>query len=268
MTQAWTPPRQPLYLEPEGPTLLTLEGPAICIQRKGRAETHIPLRRISRIIGGPRVQLDTEVILACARHGIVMLLHDDNDIAAARIIGMAGRNTRLRQRLVDLVARPDWYNLYTNWRDAQHRRIARTVAHQLGISEHHPKKVRHQLNRLGEYLDGKIYSDYSRRVIGELTLAWMTEHLATLGLGSEVEAWLNDRIDLPVELGGLLAFRLEPIRIGWLRRRHQWRKRHVERIRPPERKDLIRLFEKQSRRVERLGSDLTNRLHRWLVDLA
>ena len=261
-------PRQPLYLEPQRPTRLRLDGPALIVQTEQQAERNLPLRRLSRIVAGPQVQIDTDVLIACARHGIVLLLHDDAPTPVVRLIGQAGRNGRLRQRLADLTARPDWRDHWRTWYRAQEQRITRTLAGRLQLPPGRPDQIRHRIDRLAIQLDGETSHRFARRVFMELSTAWMTEHLQQLGLGADSEAWLNDTVDLPIALGRLLALRLETIRLGWHRRRQHWQQRHHRTPDSPRRKDLVLQFENNATRIDRLGRDLSNRLHRWLVHIA
>jgi len=109
------PAPKPLYLEPEAPLRVSVEGPALHIEREDGQDHYLPLRRISRI----------------TRRGIPILIHAD-DHPHARIIGPAPHlAATLRQRFDDLLARPDWEERYRDWQRAMHRRIAGILAHRL-----------------------------------------------------------------------------------------------------------------------------------------
>jgi len=96
----------------------------------------------------------------------------------------------------------------------------------------------------------------------------MQEQLLVLGLGAENEVWLVGNPDLAQDLAGLLAFRLESIRLGWLRGRYEKHGKTGRGLYSLTRKAVVAKTEQTSARQQRLGRDIVNRFHRWLVDMA
>jgi len=264
------PAPKPLYLEPEAPLRVSVEGPALHIEREDGQDHYLPLRRISRIIAHQRVQFETEALLAITRRGIPILIHAD-DHPHARIIGPAPHlAATLRQRFDDLLARPDWEERYRDWQRAMHRRIAGILAHRLkapSFLANDPEALRNWIETQAE----KESDAETRRKTGyrfrQLNLAWMQQRLLQHGIGGEEETLIHDTIDLPSRLARLLDDRTQTIRLGWLRRRRRWADARNEPLRKVSERQIVRLYEKDAARIARLGNDIINRLHRWLVSL-
>jgi len=124
------------------------------------------------------------------------------------------------------------------------------------------------VDRTAARLAGPRCAASSRLWLCQLVASWMLNHLTQLGLGAPSELLLDGWPDLPSDLGGLLGARIEPLRLGWLRRRQHWVQVHARPVRPVTRRDMIWVFEHHSARIGRMGRELTNRLHRWLIEMA
>lgn len=264
-----TPDPKPLYLEPEVPLRIGIEGPALHIESEDGEDHYLPLRRISRIIAHERVQFETEALLVITRRGIPILIHGDEH-PHARIIGPAPHPANLRQRLMDFLDRPDWQERYKDWQRANHHRIAKILVDRLhaprGLA-HDPEALRLWIEEQVEAVSDRETRHRTRYRFYQLSLAWMQERLLQHGLGGEEETLLHDTIDLPARLARLLDDRVQTIRLGWLRRRRHWAEKHAQTPKPVTERQIIRVFEKDRTRIRRLGDDLINRLHRWLVSI-
>ncbi len=264
------PPPKPLYIEPDADTRLRLDHNALRIERPGRAPQTLPLRRISRVYLGHHVHIATPLIRACAERGIIIVLQDEHGQIDARIIGRTGAHTRLRQRLYDLTDRPDWRIRYSDWKRAMRRRIGNTLRHRLGA----PRELRNRPEKLQQWIDrqlartvGARTAETTRRHIRRAAVGWMQQRLFQEGVGAENEQWLTGSADLAQDLGGLLAYRMETLRYGWLQGRARVARERNERPRPPAPRLIVRKIENHRGRTARLGNDLINRLHRWLIEL-
>ncbi len=261
---------KPLYLEPEQPYLVSIDGPALCLADPQGKERHLPLRRISRIIAHENVQFHTEALIACAKRDIPILIHSE-DHAHVRIIGPAPHpNTTFRQALIDLQQRPDWTERYVDWRRSNHYRITRLLAQRLQaprVLDRNPGLLRNWIEQRVEELSDPETQKITRHRFYQLSLSWIQKRLHQEGLGSESENLLRDRIDLPAQLAMLLDERIQTIRLGWLKRRHRWAKRHGRHPEPVTTEQIVRIFEKDSARISKLGDDLINRFHRWLIEI-
>jgi hypothetical protein len=262
----------PLHLEAAGGALVETEGPAaLRIENEDGRIDHIPLRRVSRVIASHRVQFTTGALLACAERGIVIVLHGPDERVAARLLGNAAQTAGLRQRLLDFADRPDWRERYEDWRLANRQRICATLARRLqappGVARN-PRRLQGWLLEQGRLLAGPGANSLSRRLLRQQSLAWMQEALLEQGVGAENELWTAGRPDLALDLGALLALRLETARLGWLRARAAGAARRGQPVAAPTRRQIVARLESQRPRLERLGADLINRLHRWLIECA
>ncbi len=265
-----TPPPRPLHVEPKGEARILLDGPALCIERAGRRATSIPLRRISRIHLPVNVDITSDAILACAERGIVLVIHDLQEFPVARIIGRASERTQLHQRLFDLTDRPDWRDRYRDWRRSMEQRICAILRKRLEAPwrlRNRPDEMRTWIQRRATIAAGPRDADRTRRIFRQLSLAWMQTRLLAHGIDAENEIWLAGPPDLPRDLGELLADRLETLRLGWLEGRAAAARRKGEAVHSIPRQAIVAKFEKRQARVERLGDDIINRLHRWLVEM-
>jgi len=260
---------KPLHIEPRERTEVCLDGPALRIERPRQAPVWVPLRRISRITLSVRVNISLEAILACSERGIVILLHDDREAPAARIVGRAGRLTQLRQRLLDLTEEPDWKKSYGDWRYAMNRRIAATLGRRLQAPltlHNHPRNMARWVREQIGQVVGEETERMTRILFRQQALAWMQQRLLQLGLGAENELWLAGPPDLAQDLANLLAFRLETIRFGWLRGGRLSARRQIAKPVSVTRRAVVAKTQQIQPRMERLGQDIVNRLHRWLVE--
>ncbi len=219
--------RRPLYLDPKAPTQVDIVGPALSIRVQGQAERLMPLRRISRILVNERTGLSTAALLGCADRGISILFVDIEGEVRGRLLGAPGERQELRQRLVDLLDRPDWKDLYGNWLYAQERRAVLRVQRRMRIElqSASPISTGRWISEQAVRLAGPKDAARSQRWMEEQLFAWMLHHLQTLGLGGQSELGQDGRPDLVADLSAVLRWYGEPIRVGWLRRRADWAQR-------------------------------------------
>jgi len=257
--------KKTLYLEGGRQPRVQLEAHSIRARVPGQADRYFPLRRLSRIVAQEGVEFDTDVLLACASQGVPLVITGRDGRTLLRLIGTGGRTRDLMRRLEAFAQRPDWYTHFQTWQVANRRRIATTLVTRMRYPYRlasHPEGLTGYIGHLAERLAGPRAAELSARVMRELSIALIHQQLQELGLDARDESWQLDRIDLIEVLGELLALRIETIRLGWLRGRC---KRPAGANRPLRRKELVHLFERNSGRIERLGHDIINRLHRWLV---
>ncbi len=262
---------RPLHLQPASPLRVALEGPALRLEWSNRAVEYLPLRRISRIHASGRVDFTGRALAACGERGIVVIFHDEGEQPVARLVGRGRAHAALRQRLLDLMDRPDWQERYGDWKHAGRRRIASTLVHRLHaprVLAMHPDALVSWLDEEAEKAAGAEAARLTRSIFHQQATGWMQAHLLEQGIDARDECWLVGGQDLAADLAELLAFRMESLRIGWLRGRARAAAAANEPPRPPSRRLVVRRLEYLAPRMERLGRDLVNRLHRWLVETA
>ncbi|MFZ0257942.1 MAG: CRISPR-associated endonuclease Cas1 [Gammaproteobacteria bacterium] len=264
------PDRRPLYLDARASTHVFLDGPALRILVAGQAERSVPLRRLSRIVTNARAEFTTDALLACADRGITLVFLTEDGEVRARILGTPGERQELRQRLLDLMAQPDWRTLYNDWLYAVERQTVNGVRRKLRAPETigMPRPLRAWIDAQAIRLSDADTAAKTRQWLAELGFAWMLHHGQQLGLGAQSELLHDGWPDLTTDLAALFEWELEPVRLGWLWRRYRWRARNSARLHPATRRDMVRLFERNGTRLGRAGRTLTNRLHYWLVELA
>jgi hypothetical protein len=264
------PDRRPLYLDARDNTVVSLDGPALRILVRGQAERSVPLRRLSRIVTNARVEFTTDALLACADRGISLVFLAEDGEVRARVLGTPGERQELRQRLLDLMARPDWRGLYGDWLYAVERQTVISVRRKVRAPEPigTPKQMRAWTETQALRLSDDDTAAGTRRWLGDLGFAWMLNHGQQLGLGAQSELLQDGWPDLIGDLAGIYQWELEPVRLGWLWRRHHWQARTGGRLREVTRRDMVRLFERNAARLGKAGRTLTNRLHYWLVEVA
>lgn len=257
----------PLYLAPEGEAWVGLDGPALRISRPDTAERLFPLRRIARVHTSPRVDWEQAALLACARTGIPVLFIDDDGQVIARLLGRPGERDELRNRLVELLLRPEGTGMLRYWMNRNRQRAARWAAIKLG---RHPvtesaAEIRRWVNRTADRWAGAQTAQQTRQWLRGLAYGWMEAHLADLGFARSTELGQAGLPPLAADLTDILFWYLEPARIGWLMRRRLAAQHKGEPLRAPTYRDAVRLFESGQARAVTRGREITSCLHRWLI---
>ena len=73
-------------------------------------------------------------------------------------------------------------------------------------------------------------------------------------------------MDLVADLGNLLCWSTEVMRLEWLRRRYE--DVHGQSISPVTRQDMIVLIETHAGQIDKDARQITQSLHRWLIEIA
>lgn len=264
------PAPKPLYLMPHAGMRVELDGPALRVSLPEQAERLFPLVRLSRVYVQGAPVWSTEALLACADRGISVVFADRYGEVLARVLGRPGLRYELHQRFVDFLERPDADDLYRLWRDALERQAVLWLHTRLGEPGPSPSAadLRSRVEQAATRLAGRDGALRSRQWLRALAFGWMQAHLQELGFGRQGEQGQDGRPALVADLTRLLAWYLEPARLGWLNRRFQTAQHKAEPVRPPSRKETVAMFQSRETRAAARGRALTNRLHRWLVDLA
>lgn len=263
--------RRPAYIEPRAPLEIRLEANALHIVAAGQADRFLPLRQLSRLMVSECVRMDLAVLCACARHGIPIIVRARDTGVVLRAVGHGTPVADLRQRLIDLSCNMAWQQHFRAWETANQQRIASLHRRRLRIPVPEPARVQpvqDWLHKQARHWASKRDADLCDRLLQENCLGRLQEELLRYGIDAASEVGLHDDIDLVARLARLLQFQLQPLRLGWLRRRHEWAERTNQAVQPVTHRQMVRLFERHHGRVERSTRDLVNRLHRWLVEMA
>ncbi len=263
-----TAQRVPLYVDRRRPVRICLEERALQLRSAASADRYIPLRRLSRLVLHRRTAIDSRALLACAEESIPVVFYDDRGQVIARLSGRAGLLSTLGQRLADLLDRYDWQERYDLWLYATQRmaviRIGKAL--HIGLDIRTPRQMTDwSFRQARRYSDPETAAN-TREWFHLLCYVWMAEQLQHLGIGARESELLDGGPDLIGDLSQVMAWELEPLRLGWLRRRHHWMERHASPPRPVKMRDMVKLFEDKRPRVYRVGRGLINRLHQWLKE--
>ena len=180
---------KPLYLKGVEPLKVSLDGPALKVSQRGAADRRFPLRRVSRVIVSNRVAWSTRALLACADEGITVCFLSRNGTPRARWTGRPSPRSEFLQRWHDFVDRPDWQELFTQWRTAVRRRAVRFCALRMGWSPRQPTRalVRTVLAPILESAGDGRHREMRRRIHG-LAKSRALADLSNLGLGADDDA--------------------------------------------------------------------------------
>lgn len=257
----------PLYLAPQGETWVGLDGPALRISRPDSAERLFPLQRIARVHSSPRVDWEQAALLACAEAGIPVLFVDDDGQVIARILGRPGQRDELRNRLVELLLRPEGTGMLRYWMDRNRLRAARWAAIKLGRrpGDASAADIRRWVNHTADQMAGPDAARQTRQWLRSLAYGWMEAHLADLGFGRSTELGQAGQPPLAADLTDILYWYLEPARLSWLLRRRLSAQQKQEPQEAPVYRDAVRLFESPEARAAVRGREITGCLHRWLI---
>lgn len=119
-------PRLPLYLYGRNATHIVLDGPALKVQRHGKADIRYPLSRLSRIISGLDVKWQTQALKACIDERLPIVFVSRDGQPAAYLYPVQRTPSRLDALLEELFDRPDGIVHYTHWLRAERMRILYT----------------------------------------------------------------------------------------------------------------------------------------------
>lgn len=214
---------KPLYLHADRPLAVSLDGPALRISRTGHAEQRFPLQRISRVMVSGDASWSTGALLACADAGINVCFLRSNGMPRARWIGRATERSGLAQRWRDFLDRPDWPDLYTEWRIALSRRAVRFCAWRMGWSPTGDPKTMHQAiwEATRAVVDAAELRIMRRRLYG-LGHARAVEALGEAGLSAKDASLTHLAPDLVITV----QWGLRPELTRWLARRRRGRNAH------------------------------------------
>jgi len=247
-----------------------LDGAALRVSVPDQAERLFPLVRLSRVYVQGSADWATDALLACADRGVSVLFVDRNGEILARLLGRPGHRYELHQRYVDFLERPDASELYRLWLEAMERQAVLWLHNRLGEPEaaRSGRDLRAWVDQAAGRLTDRAASIRVRQWLRALAFGWMQAHLQDLGFGRESEHGQDGVPTLAADLTGLLMWYLEPARLGWLNRRFLVARHKGEVVRPPSRRETLSMFQSRETRTGVRGRALTNRLHRWLVELA
>lgn len=261
---------KPLYLTgSEGLGLrVLLDGPALRVAQKGRADGRYPLVRLSRVVVSGPVEWRTDALLVAIERGITVTFLDENGDPRAFCLGCNPQAQSLSDRLFDLLDRPDWEPLYANWRDANVRLRILDLGRGLGVSfqDLRARSVRAELEQL---LGREAPPDAVHRGLS-LLQGWhhglTLEQFNRMGLQAGTLPSAQGSLKLTRDCASIVGWDLYvPLRDTLARLARKGRP--VDFSSPIQRLCLLRAFEQRAPRLRKLHRELLERLARWLREV-
>jgi hypothetical protein len=240
---------------------VNLDGPALSILRPDKARQLLPLTRISRLIVSGPAEISTAALMACAGRGISITFLQANGQIQGYLFGDSPRRDSLWQRLHDFLDRPDWSARYSDWKRAVDSHAHRALCKRL---QQTPEQCSLQQIEAGfrrwqaEHLGVQQHRLVIERLHG-LCAAQAAELLAEAGLGAVQMRSLANRLDLPTALARWFMLDLLNPLSHWLSKQTMGT--------PINNPALVAFFESRCKRLQRLGRQILNRLHGFLVEL-
>ncbi len=202
---------QPLYLDAEQTLRVELDGPSLLVHSERSAPRRFPFHRISRVVVCGPVELHTEALVECLRRGIAVTFLAADGTPAGAALPATLRPSRLEERVEEFLARPNWRELYDNWRRAAERREILGALRRLGARTRDLRPGSVAL-LLDEELDARCGRERRKQAaswLEGLAASLVSERLTELGLAPEAAAGRRPDFHLATELVRLLLWGLK-----------------------------------------------------------
>ncbi len=252
---------KPCYIHGKQGMQIRLDGPALSVDVPGQSAVLTPLSRISRIVVSGSPDCSVAALLACAEQGITITFLQHDGAVRAQLFGNSKTRGDLFTHLRDLLDRPDWPEHYQLWLESSASRARCALCRKLGLQPDRSsgRRLSSILSRQMDYLIDPGKRGYLQRRLRGLCVALVNEVLQQAGLDATRCRYLEQHLDIPGDFANLLALSLQLPLIDWLKRQSR-----NERI---DDRDVVALFERNSKRLENIARRLTSRLHGFLIDL-
>jgi hypothetical protein len=115
--------RRPLYLGGETRAVVDLDGPALLVHARGRAEARYPLARVSRVVAHFRTEWRARAVMACFERGIPIVVTGADEAPLGYMLPAVQAPSRLDRNIQEVLDRPDWREHYGDWLRAERMRL-------------------------------------------------------------------------------------------------------------------------------------------------
>lgn len=248
----------PLYLD-AGPERISLdEGSALRVRRSGQPDGRFPLGRLTRVVSRAATEWDLDALLACADRGIPVLFQERHGEPRALFTGYrAVHQARFRERIQELVDRPDWAALFENWHRAERHRVIEAALESLDLSREDPRPAwaERELERLHQRRAPWGQVRALRRAFAGLARALAVEQVAQAGLPPHLAGDARAGLDLAGVLAELSRWDLEDVV-------------YAQAVRGPHRRRVLEMFHAREGDLRAQGREALQRLNHWLREMA
>lgn len=254
-----------LYLDGGRRATVLRDGPSLRVVSEGRADGMYPFRLLARVIVCGPVEWDSEALLACMDQGIPVTFLTAEGDPRAYCLAAQPRRQPLNDRLEEFLERPDWRNLYENWRRAAERREILSVLKRMKVRapDLRPERVAPLL--LEAAAPGLI--EPARAVLRYwhgLLAARVASKLADAGAEAHLLIERRPGWNLPADCTRVAAWEHYLWLREWVAMPHDQRPGPGS---PDFRRRLTEIFEARSEQTDRRLSLLLNRFLYWLGGL-
>jgi CRISPR/Cas system-associated endonuclease Cas1 len=175
------------------------------------APRRFPFHRLSRVVVCGPVELRTEALVECLRRGIAVTFLTADGTPAGAALPAQLRPSRLAERVEEFLARPNWRELYDNWRRAAERREILRLLRRLRIRTRdlRPDAVALLVDEELDCRCGRLRRQQAVAWLEGLAASLVSERLAELGVTAEAAAGRRPEFHLGTELTRLLLWSLK-----------------------------------------------------------
>jgi hypothetical protein len=214
-----------LYLQRDKDLEVSIDGPALVVRAGGAARRLFPLQRLQRVHLPVSARVDSRVLVACARAGVIVAFTDRQGRVVTWCLPGGDTPGYLCHLLEQFEQRSDWIDRYQDWLRAQQQPIVTALADYMKLPVVNLGAVERESLRLGVRYAGQTDDAHSRQWLATeiqgLLVTWLLDH----GVAADVVSRWAERLAPP------LVLRMEPARLHWLRQRHV-NARNLKRARP------------------------------------
>lgn len=242
---------KPLFID-GADTAVTLDGPALVIERPLRAPSLVPIQRIDRVVSGTEVSWQTRALIELARSNVPVIFIDRKGRPIGRLVGRAGDIMplpRMLQALFELHG-TEGYRL---WLESRRNLAAPRV---LPECTDLPDTGRLSIHKVRQILARQIPRHQTPELHAVLH-GWVLRQLATFGIGASTPWLLGNPVDLPTDLTDILEWQLLPDYFAWCKRNDLVPGRRWQL------KDLANFALTHHDQVHRATRELISALHAW-----
>ncbi|ADE15909.1 hypothetical protein Nhal_2844 [Nitrosococcus halophilus Nc 4] len=257
-----------LYLDISEPYAVTLDGPALRLQREGSADRWYPLSRLARVVDTGAGKWEIEALLACLDGGVTLTFLHRGGRLRGQCFGARVRELGLGERLRELVSQPGWESAYQIWRQAAEQGVILNLQVTLPLGQVNPRvqSLRRAVTTLALQYARKPLVLKVERMLGGLVSAQVAEQIERRGLARHLAFFNHKGLKLVPDMTQLALWAVELEKLHFLQHYHHRYGLLTPSMWPRLRYPLIRAYERHSPQIEGQIRCLLDSLHGWLVE--
>lgn len=261
---------KPLYLDGVRPLRVQLDGPGLRVCAVGVADRMYPLQRLSRVVVCGQVDWATDALLACAEAGIPVSFMRRNGILRARMLGVSLRKhlLQLDTLLEEFIGLPDGVDRYRDWvrGRSQQARLELVCGSGRGPWPSESRALAQLLRQHAkQYTRSAELARFDSQVRA-LVRIHMETTLHRFSLDPDATQLMVQDIFLTDDLSEILMWKIQNVKLTWLKRAHNRLRRLGEGLAQPGLEQAIRFLESRDTALDFHSTDLIRDLQVFLHD--